>query len=146
MARRVFFSFEFKNDIVRANQVRNAWQFGDNLSPMVDKAGWEKVKAGGDTAIKRWIDNAISGCGVTCVLIGQQTHARPWVRYEIAKSFLDRKGVFGVCLRGMQNFEQKSFLLSGPNPFEATRRAYSDKYAIPNYPIYSWRQNNGRAN
>ena len=148
MPRRVFFSFHFGGDITRANNVRNAWKVGSahEASPMVDKAGWEQVKRGGDAAIQRWINGAMNGCGVTCVLIGQQTHSRPWVHYEIAKSFVDGRGVFGVCLRGMKDWEQKSFSASGPNPFAATKAAYKGKYDIPNYPIYSWVYDYGRSN
>lgn len=148
MARRVFFSFHFDGDITRANNIRNAWAVGPTheASPVVDKAGWEQVKRGGDQAVKRWIDNAMNGCGVTAVLIGQQTHSRPWVQYEIAKSFNEGKGVIGVCLRGMKDWEQKSFQFSGPNPFPATTKAYNQKYTIPDYPIYSWVYDRGRDN
>lgn len=148
MPRKVFFSFHFGGDITRANNVRNAWRVGADheASPIVDKAGWEQVKRGGDAAVKRWIDNAMNGCGVTCVLIGQSTFSRPWVHYEIAKSFLDGRGVLGVCLRDMKDWEQKSFSLPGRNPFEATKVSYQNRYNIPNYPIYSWVHDNGRAN
>ncbi len=148
MPRRVFFSFHFSGDISRANNVRNAWKVGADheASPMIDKAGWEQVKRGGDAAIRRWIDSAMDGCGVTCVLIGQETHRRPWVQYEIARSFIQKKGVFGVCLRDMRDFEQKSFSFSGRNPFTATKEACRGQYDIPNYPIYSWVHDSGRQN
>lgn len=148
MARRVFFSFHFDNDISRANNIRNAWAVGPDheKSPVIDKAGWEQVKQGGDAAVQRWIDDALTGCSVTVVLIGKDTHSRRWVNYEIAKSYLDGKGVLGVCLRDMKDMNLKSFSTSGQNPFVATRLAYNRKYDIPNYPIYSWIHDQGRSN
>ena len=144
LARRVFYSFHFGNDIFRANVVRNTWTF--ESPPVVDPAGWEEIKRGGDREIQSWIDKAMSGCGVTVVLIGQETAHRRWVQYEIAKSYDDKKGVIGICLRGIKDFDQKSFSDPGPNPWAATRNTYGGKYLIPNYPIYSWKHNNGREN
>lgn len=147
MTRRVFFSFHFENDFSRANNIRQAWRFraDHEANPMVDKAGWEKVKRDGDAAITSWINQALNGCSVTVVLIGTETYQRPWIHYEIAKSFYDKKGVFGICLSGMKGLDQKSFS-PGQNPFLAARRAYQNKYPIPDYPIYSWARGDGRNN
>lgn len=50
----------------------------------------------GRLAIKRMINGALKGSSVACVLIGQHTWERPWVRYEILKSLARGNGILGV--------------------------------------------------
>ena len=57
MARRVFYSFHYKNDNWRAATVRNIGVVEGN-SPASDN-DWETVKKGGDAAIKRWIARSL---------------------------------------------------------------------------------------
>ncbi|MCK9991697.1 MAG: hypothetical protein Dbin4_00217 [Alphaproteobacteria bacterium] len=98
MARKVFFSFHY-DDVSRANVVRKSdtitrqYQMGARF---YDKSLWEDAKKQGSLAIKRMIDNALEGSSVTCVLIGQQTWQREWVRYEILKSMARGNGILGV--------------------------------------------------
>ena len=87
MARRVFFSFHY-DDVARANVVRNSDQITRRYEGAVrfyDKSLWEEAKKQGPLAIKRMINRGLEGSSVTCVLIGQHTWKRPWVRYEILK-------------------------------------------------------------
>lgn len=45
MARRAFFSFHYKNDVWRANQVRNSWVTqGKEAAGFIDSAEFEKIK------------------------------------------------------------------------------------------------------
>ena len=45
LARRVFFSFHYKNDINRSMTVRNSWVTqGKEAAGFIDKADFEKVK------------------------------------------------------------------------------------------------------
>ncbi|MBX9926001.1 MAG: TIR domain-containing protein [Hyphomicrobiaceae bacterium] len=98
MPRKVFFSFHY-DDVTRANVVRNSdvitrqYQTGVRF---YDKSLWEEAKKQGAQAIKRMINGALEGSTVTCVLIGQQTWQRPWVRYEILKSMARGNGILGV--------------------------------------------------
>jgi hypothetical protein len=98
MPRKVFFSFHY-DDVTRANVVRNSdiitrqYQTGIRF---YDKSLWEEAKKQGPLAIKRMINGALNGSSVTCVLIGQQTWQRPWVRYEILKSLSRGNGILGV--------------------------------------------------
>jgi hypothetical protein len=56
MARWVFFSFHYQNDIWRVSQIRNCWVTWNRMAAgFWDAADWEKVKRGSDVAIKRWI-------------------------------------------------------------------------------------------
>lgn len=94
MARRVFFSFHYERDAVRAGQVRNSNVVKDrsiNTSDFIDAAKWEEIKRGGNVAIKKWIENQLNGTSVTVVLIGYETHTRKYVGYEIEQSYKRRK-------------------------------------------------------
>jgi hypothetical protein len=74
MARRVFFSFHYQEDIWRVNQIRHVGVTKDwEAMPFLDAASWEAVKRKGDAAVKGWIDRQLDGTGVTVVLIGSQT-------------------------------------------------------------------------
>lgn len=116
MAIKTFFSFHYKPDCVRASQVRNIGVVEGN-SPASDN-DWESVTKGGDDAIKKWINDQLSGRSCTVVLIGQNTAGRKWIDYEIEKSWNDGKGVLGIHIHQLKNFsgEQSS---KGNNPFDS---------------------------
>lgn len=90
MARKVFYSFHYDNDIMRVMTVRNRWVTMGNqaASQVVDKAEFEKIKKNGDSVVKKWIDNQLEGTSVTIVLLGEEILKRPYVQYEICKSIL----------------------------------------------------------
>jgi hypothetical protein len=120
MARRVFFSFHYQDVIdFRANVVRNHWM----TKPDREEAGyfdasvWENARRQGETALKRLINGALEGTSNTCVLIGSQTYARPWVRYELLKSFRRGNHLFGVHINGIKSKNGNTETL-GPNPLE----------------------------
>lgn len=97
MVKRAFFSFHYKNDVSRANIVRNSWVTqGTEAAGFIDKAEFEKIRRTGDEAIKRWIDNQLKGTSVTVVLIGSETLDRPYVKYEIEQSYKKGNAIIGV--------------------------------------------------
>ena len=113
--RRVFYSFHYKQDAARASQVRNIGVVEGN-KPASDN-DWEKVKKGGDKAIKNWIDNQLKGRSCTIVLIGEKTAGRKWIKYEIEKSWNDGKGVLGIYIHNLKDLNgNKSD--KGRNPFD----------------------------
>lgn len=118
MARRVFFSFHFDEDIWRVSQVRNSWVTKDwEANTPIDKASWESVKRQGDDAVKRWINNQLDGTSVTVVLIGAYTSGRKFVNYEIQRSHELRKGLLGVRVHNLKNVNGKTSW-SGTNPLD----------------------------
>ena len=72
MARSVFYSFHYQNDISRVMKVRNRWVAYRNqtVSDIIDHAAFEKVQRQGDASIKRWISKQLNGTSATVVLIG----------------------------------------------------------------------------
>jgi hypothetical protein len=96
MARRVFFSFEY-GDVTRAMVVRNSWVAqGRESAGFIDGAAFEQLKATGDAAVKAWIDGQLVGTSVTAVLVGADTCASKWVRYEIDQSIARGNGMLGI--------------------------------------------------
>lgn len=97
MARRVFFSFHYENDVWRASIVRNAHVVeGTAAAGFQDASLWEEAKKKGDEALKRLINAGLENTTVTAVLIGAETASRKWVDYEIEQSIKRGNGLLGV--------------------------------------------------
>lgn len=128
MAKRVFFSFHY-HDVIdfRANVVRNHWMTKPNREQAgyFDASIWENAKRQGDVALKRLINAGLDGTSNTCVLVGSNTYARPWVRYEILKSFRRGNHIFGVHINGIKCKNGQTKLL-GDNPLAYVGVTYSD--------------------
>jgi hypothetical protein len=118
MANRVFFAFHYQDVIdFRANVVRNHWltKADREAAGFYDASLWEKTKKQGDVALKRLINGGLENTSNTCILIGSDTYARPWVRYEILKSLKRGNHLFGVhfnSIKGKDGLTKGS----GPNP------------------------------
>jgi hypothetical protein len=115
MARRVFYSFHYKPDCARAARVRNMGVVEGN-KPASDN-DWEEITRGGDEAIQKWIDDQLDGksCGV--VLIGENTAGRKWIDYEIKSTWDRKKGLVGIYIHRLKDFDGKQ-ASKGRNPFE----------------------------
>ena len=115
MARKVFYSFYYKEDNWRASQVRNMGIIEGN-QPVSDN-DWEQIKKGGDEAIKRWINEQLNGRSCTIVLIGTNTAGRKWIKYEIEKSWNDGKGLLGIYIHNLKDADGNQSI-KGRNPFD----------------------------
>ena len=114
MARRVFFSFHYENDINRSMTVRNSWVTqGKEAAGFYDKAEFEQVKRQGKEAVYRWIDKQLEGTSVTVVLIGSETLNRPFVQYEICRSLQKGNAVIGVHINNIRDMRTQKTSLKG---------------------------------
>ena len=144
MARRVFFSFHYDQDLSRMWNVRNSGQFkravgrSENARLFLPRDRWETVKRSGDRAIKAWIDEGLQYSGVTVVCIGQYTYQRKWVRYEIEESDRQNMGIIGVRIHGLRDWKQQ-LGVRGPNPFDYVSTSKS-------YRTYDWVSDRGYDN
>lgn len=147
MARRVFFSFHYDNDILRVGQIRNSGMIlsaGDSAAGFIDSASWESVKRQGPGAIQNWIDSELNGTSVTVLLIGSQTAGRPWVNYEIIESVRRGNGLLGIYIHNVKDLNGWTDV-KGNNPFDAIR--WDNGRGAPlsdTYPTYDWVFDNGR--
>ena len=99
--RQVFYSFHYTNDAWRASQVRNIGVVEGNR-PASDN-DWEKVKRGGDNAIKKWIAEQMEYRSCTVVLVGSKTADRKWINHEIIESWNKKMGVVGIYIHGLKD-------------------------------------------
>ena len=114
--RKIFYSFHFANDVMRVQQVRNMGVVEGN-NPVSPNA-WEEVKKKGTTAIETWIDDNMTGKSCVIVLVGTDTHKRPWVKYEIEKAWKDGKGLLGIHIHNL-TCPNNGKCAKGANPFDA---------------------------
>ena len=105
MARKVFYSFCYSDDINRTMVVRNRWvtQGGQLASGIIDKAEFEKIKKQGDKAVYDWIDKQLVGTSVTVVLLGTNTLSRKFVHYEICESIKRGNAILGVHINSIKD-------------------------------------------
>ena len=133
MARRVFFSFKYKQDVSRAMVVRNSWVTqGREAAGFIDAADFEKLKKQGDTAIQNWIDNQLDGTSVTVVLVGEKTCSSRWVKYEIEKSIERGNGLLGIDISKIKDLDGNTSERCGKIP--------------KGYDFYLWNNDNGYEN
>jgi len=149
LIRSVYFAFHYERDVWRANVVRNSWVTKPDRAAagFVDAAEFEKVKARGEDAVKRWILNQLEGTSVTVVLIGSETSTRPYVDFEIQESYKRKNGLLGVHIYKIENQEGKEDT-PGQNPFE-TFTVNRDGRAVrlsELYPVYYWFRDKGYDN
>jgi hypothetical protein len=133
MARRVFFSFHYQNDIFRVNQIRNSHVVeGCAAAGFQDASLWEEAKRKGDAAVKALIDQGLLNTSVTVVLIGEQTSQRRYITYEIEKSIARGNGLLGIHIHNIKNRDGRTSLFPGRAP-DALVRAGA--------PVYTWDRN-----
>jgi hypothetical protein len=149
LARRVYFAFHYERDVWRVNIVRNSWVAKPDreTAGFVDAADFEEVKKKGDAAVERWIDSQLEGTSVTAVLIGTETSDRPYVNYEIKKSYSRGNGLLGIYIHNIED-RQGNTDSKGRNPFETL---YIEKdgqkvYLSQMYPTYDWVNDKGYSN
>ncbi len=133
MARRVFFSFKYKQDVSRAWVVRNSWVTqGKEAAGFIDAADFEELKRQGDTAIKNWINKQLEGTSVTVVLVGEKTCNSRWVKYEIEKSEETGNGLLGIDISKIEDLQGNTSDRCGKIP--------------KGYEFYLWNNDKGYEN
>ncbi|WP_379090727.1 TIR domain-containing protein [Pedobacter sp. UC225_65] len=146
MARKVFFSFHYDNDVWRANQVRNSWVTKPDrqTAGFMDHADFEQLKRRGDAAVKSWIDDQLFGSTVTVVLIGSETLQRPFVKYELQKSLDRGNAIIGIFIGKVKN--ASGFTTTRCSTDVVIGNKNGSPVNFKNLPIYDWVDNDGYAN
>lgn len=145
MAKRVYFAFHYQDVInFRVNVVRNHWVTKPDreAAGFFDCSIWESAKKTSSIAVKRLINGGVEGTSVTCVLIGSQTFGRPWVRYEILRSYKRGNRVIGVHINSILGKDQQA-KPSGPNPLDFVGITFSTSGETATFHEYvngAWRE------
>ncbi|WP_193335920.1 TIR domain-containing protein [Devosia beringensis] len=117
--RSVFYSFHY-GDVIRVNNVRHAEQFKAKILEVpqshYDRSLWENSERTNPDSLKQLIREGVKNTSVTCVLIGSNTWLRPWVRYEIARSVIEGKGLLAVDINSINHHKDRYPHPLGPNP------------------------------
>lgn len=144
MSRSVYFAFDYEDvKTFRANVVRNSWVM--NKYKFKDSSIWEESKKKAVLDIKELINEGLIGTSVTCVLVGSGTYNRRFVRYEIVKSFTERKGLLAVGINWIKDKNGNTKFLPGNNPFEYLKLKVSDdgsKILFFEYKDAEWKKFN----
>jgi len=128
--RRAFFSFHYK-DVIRVNNVRKCFGSEDRSSGFFDASLWERKKLENDDAVKNLIRDGVHNTSAVCVLVGTETFQRRWVKYEIARSVIDERGLLAVHINGLNHHERRAPDPRGFNPLQ-----HMGVYRAPNGNIY----------
>ncbi|MCW4461374.1 TIR domain-containing protein [Sphingomonas sp. BT-65] len=119
--RRVFYSFHYA-DVNRVNQVRQSGKIrlidSERVKTVQDRSLWESRKSFNAEYLRKSISKNIVGTSATCVLTGEHTWARPWCRFEIARSLLNGNGIFAVRIDHLWCIGQRCYGKWGPNPLD----------------------------
>ncbi|HEX2449390.1 MAG TPA: TIR domain-containing protein [Methyloceanibacter sp.] len=141
--RKAFFSFHF-DDVMRVNNVRNAWKIthpdSASMRSFYDSSLWESKKLQGDDAVKRLIREGVCNTSAVCVLAGTNTWWRRWVRYEIACAIVDKRGLLTVHINGIKHhpkyylFEKRAVMtLAGAQWSWERYQDYTDPVDLPRW-------------
>lgn len=141
--RRAYFAFHF-DDIMRVNNVRNAWKIDHPDAPnnrsFLDSSLWESQKLEGDDALKRLIREGVEYSSAVCVLVGTETCRRRWVRYEVARSVIDRRGLLAVHINGLNHHVRLRPCPLGENPLNylGITKVQQNTLLRPTYRLVEW--------
>ena len=103
MARRVFFSFDYKH-VWKVNQIRNIPNItGTAGAGFQDASLWEEAKKKSDAAIKKMIDDALKNTTVTVVCVTYGTSSRKYINYEIDESLERGNGLVAVQIHHLKD-------------------------------------------
>ena len=103
MARRVFFSFDYRH-VWRVNQIRSMPNIiGTAAAGFQDASLWEEAKKKSDKAIKDMIDKALMNTSVTVVCVTHGTAQRKFINYEINKSLAKGNGLVAVQIHHLKD-------------------------------------------
>lgn len=107
---------------MRVNNVRNAWKITcpgrEDKRQFYDRSLWESVQRKNPEGLKNLIRGGMAHASVVCVLVGTYTWARPWVRYEIARSVIDKKGLLAAHINGLPHHQRRFADPHGENPLD----------------------------
>ena len=116
MAKSIFYSFHYDRDVHRVQLVRNINSIDG--APSLNGQEWETVRRQNQATVQGWIDSQMNYKKAVVVLIGQETSKRPWVKYEIERSWGMKKPLLGIRIHGLASMNDGADRIGG-NPFDA---------------------------
>lgn len=119
--RKVYFAFSF-SDVMRVNCVRNSGKIGSRETKKArlfyDRSIWERRSITNDENLKALMRQGVQHSSAIAVLIGTDTWQSRWVRYEIARAVIDRRGLLAIHVNGIEHHERQAPDAPGLNPLD----------------------------
>lgn len=143
---RVFFSFDYTEDLWRASVVRNRWIDDPSLaSGGFWDAGFDSSLPSGED-LERFVDAQIRMSDVTAVLIGARTANCAHVQYAIQRSAELGRGLVGIYVDQCKN-RYGMHCARGANPFDriTATGVMGDESFEAGVPVYDWVADDGFA-
>jgi hypothetical protein len=81
-----------------------------------DSSVFEATQRESESSLKRFLREGLENTSVTCVLVGEHTAVRRWVRYEIMRSFVCGNGLLAIQINTIPAMNSPSTPV-GDNPF-----------------------------
>lgn len=135
MARRVFFSFDYRH-VWRVNQIRSMPNIiGTAAAGFQDASLWEEAKKKGDVALKRMINQGLHNTSVTVVCVAHGTAGRKWIEYEIDRSLEIGNGLVAMQIHELKDQNQQTATVGAipnkikANGFKAYKYVDKEKFA-----------------
>ncbi|MCX2683396.1 TIR domain-containing protein [Campylobacter sp. MIT 21-1685] len=113
--KKVFFSFHYDLDNWRVQQIRNMGVVENEK--ICNPNDWEQTRKKDEQNIKNWIDKQMKDCDCVIVLIGERTHTRKWVEYEVKRAKELGIPIFGIFIHNLKDNEGKT-TKKGENRFK----------------------------
>ena len=106
MARRVFFSFDYRH-VWKVNQIRSMPNvIGTAAAGFQDASLWEGAKKKGYKEVTRMIDMALQNTSVTVVCVTYGTVSRKYINYEIDESLKRGNGLVAIQIHHLKDPHQ----------------------------------------
>lgn len=112
----MFYSFHYARDNWRVQKIMNMGKVEGQ--PLLNSQEWEAVKAKGDDAVRKYIDDNMKYKTAVVVLVGSQTASRRWVHHEIVKAWNEKRPLVGIRIHGLTDSKSNTDT-SGSNPFDS---------------------------
>jgi hypothetical protein len=117
--RKAYFAFRYQ-DIMRVNNVRNAWCIehpdGQNNRSFYHRSIWGTSRSTNPETLKKLMREGVEHSSAVCVLVGSETWKSRWVKYEIARSVVDGRGLLSVHINGLNHAQRGIADPMGYNP------------------------------
>ena len=144
---RVFFSFDYTDDLWRASVVRNHWI----AEPSLAVGGfWDPRFTVGPVpsapTLEQFVDEQVQAADVTAVLIGARTGSCDHVLHAIRRSAQTGRGLLGIYIDQCKN-RYGSASARGRNPFDrvVVERDGQEVSMADSVPLYDWVEQDGGA-
>lgn len=148
MSHPVYFCFHQERDADRANFVSacTATVDSNRFSDWTDES-WLASQELGEEGLQELIDKKLSATDVSCLLIGEKTWEKPWIRPMLSRSYKLGRGVLAIHIHNVPDHNGQ-LVQKGANPMARLNYLGRDNREYPftsYFHTYDWEFGKGEA-